>query len=310
MLHLLFVAFLLSKEGSRDFYEILGVPHDSSSRSIEHSYRSLSKKYHPDKNKANPLAADKFNDINDAYSVLRDPNKRRVYDIWGEAGVRVFEAPHGDDVQSFSPSASDDEIARQVRSKSPPVLLTYPVELADFFYGRTFPLFVTRRTMCRCPEAGFACARCRGRPTTSENVTLSLVVEKGADDGTLVVFEGAGDVSEMSAPGDIVVRLVSKKNPTFYRDGDDLHTQIVITLREALLGFKKTIKGIDGDDVMVQSKAVMGSDDIIRIPSKGMPKYLYPGEFGDLIVHTKVLWPKVIDHGNREKLVSILSQEN
>ena len=69
-----------------------------------------------------------------------------------------------------------------------------------------------------------------------------MVVEKGTQEGTVVLFEGAGDVSEINSPGDVEAVIVSRKDPVYRREGNDLHMDLKITLRESLLGFKKTIE--------------------------------------------------------------------
>jgi DnaJ family protein B protein 11 len=268
----------------------------------------LSRRYHPDKNKGDPEAADKYANINDAYGVLRDANKRRVYDLWGEAGIRVYEAPKHDlDRPAGAPQPTEDDISAQVRVKGRPIRLTFPVDLIDFHRGGSYALDVTRRTMCRCPESGFFCEKCRGRPTIQENVTLKLVVEKGSDEGTVVLFENAGDVSELNAPGDIEVVLVSRKHPIFRRNGSDLHMNVTISLREALLGFIREVKHIDGSRLVVDSKAMIGCQQTIVIPGRGLAKYLFPGEFGDVVVHPTLLWPKALDPEKRARLVKALT---
>jgi DnaJ family protein B protein 11 len=294
----------------RDFYEILGLRHDCTDREIEKVFMRLSRKYHPDKNKGDPQAADKYADINDAYGVLRDPNKRRVYDLWGEDGVRLYEAPKLDQNRPIgAPQFPEDSISAQVRVKGRTLRVTFPVDLIDFHRGGSYELAVTRRTMCRCPDIGFTCEKCRGRPTVQENVSLKLVVEKGSDEGTVVVFPNAGDVSEQNAPGDIEVVLVSRKHPVFRRSGSDLHMNVSISLREALLGFTREVEHIDGSKLVVESKALIQCQQTIVIKGRGLAKYLFPGEFGDVVVHPALLWPKALDPEKRAKLVKALTPE-
>ncbi len=79
--------------GRKDFYEILGVDEKASREEIKKAYRKLAKKYHPDSNKGNPQAAERFKEVSEAYSVLSDPEKRKQYDetkAWGEGGFRDF----------------------------------------------------------------------------------------------------------------------------------------------------------------------------------------------------------------------------
>jgi DnaJ family protein B protein 11 len=160
--------------------------------------------------------------------------------------------------------------------------------------------------MCRCPTNGFFCPKCRARATIRENATLPIVVEKGCEDGTIMTFRNAGDTSEANAPSDIEVQLVTKPHPTYRRAGSDLHVDIPITFKEALLGFKRTLKNVDGTEVIVESLDPIGSDRTIRIQGKGLPLYLYPGDYGESVVHTIVKPPQVLTPRDREVLANAL----
>jgi DnaJ-class molecular chaperone len=96
--------------------------------------------------------------------------------------------------------------------------------------------------MCRCPFAGFHCPKCRNRATIRENATLSLIIEKGSDDGTVHVFKNAGDAGEANSPSSIEVEGITRPHPYFARRGSELHVNIYITPKEALIGFRRTIK--------------------------------------------------------------------
>jgi DnaJ family protein B protein 11 len=301
---------LITSDGARDFYHVLGLQNDCTDREIEVAYQRLSRKWHPDKNKGNAEAADKFTDINDAYATLRDLQKRRIFDLYGESGVHLYESPQNDKSAIFGIAHSDDpnQISARVRKKGATYRILFPVEMTDFLNSSQYDLLVTRTAMCRCPHRGFACTKCRGKPTIRENVTLSLIIEKGIDDRTIVLFKNAGDTSEANAPGDIEVEIVSRPHPIYQRVGSDLHTNMTITFKEALLGFKKTLPHIDGSEVIVDLSNPINADRTIRIPGKGLPLYLYPGEFGDIVVHADIKWPKSLPQEQRDKIARILQR--
>ncbi|KAH0785198.1 DnaJ domain containing protein [Histomonas meleagridis] len=296
MFWFIFSISILNSGTSRDFYEALGLKHDCTDREIEKSYMRLSRKYHPDKNKGDSKAINKYNDINDAYSTLRDANKRRIYDLWGEQGVLVYETQGKDSLEKNN----EDELTSQVTRKGKTIRVIYYADLLDFHEGKTHEISITRSTMCRCPESGYFCEKCRGKPTTQENVTLVLTIEKGTEEGTVVTFSNSGDTSESNAPGDIEVALFSRKHPVFRRDGSNLHMNINITLKEMLIGFKRKVTGIDGDEIEIKSEMMNGDEIVIK--EKGMSKYMFPGERGDLIVHVVVMWPKNLADEDRKKL--------
>jgi DnaJ-class molecular chaperone len=160
--------------------------------------------------------------------------------------------------------------------------------------------------MCRCPTAGPFCPKCRGRPTIRENVSLSFFVEKGADDGAVIVFHNAGDSSELSAPGDVEVEIVSRPHERFERKGSDLHTNVEVTLKEALTGFQRTIVGIDGGPFVVETNGVIDGG-VIRVKGKGLPLHLSPGYFGDVVVHPIIKWPQELSEEAAESIAGALS---
>jgi len=90
-----------------DYYRLLGVDREAGSEEIKRAYRRLARQYHPDVNGNDPEAAERFKEISKAYSVLSDPEKRRRYEAYGEAGVEGFAAPAGDPFAGFGASFDD-----------------------------------------------------------------------------------------------------------------------------------------------------------------------------------------------------------
>lgn len=305
---LLFSLNFIRGDGNRDFYNILGLKHDCTDREIDRAIQKLSRKYHPDKNKGNQQAAEIFANINDAYAALRDPQKRRIYDLYGEAGLHLYEAPKNDmsEMLGLTHSESQDNNAAIVRKRGQNFRILFPVDLVDFYTSNHYKILSTRRNMCRCPQAGYFCPKCHGKPTLRENVTLSLFIEKGAEEGTVTVFKNAGDITEKNGPSDIEVEIFSRPDPIFKRVGSDLHVNIELNLKEALLGFKRNFKFIDGSDLVIESATPLGCGKSLILKNKGLPKYLYPDEFGDLIVHTTIKWPKSLTQEQRETVAKAL----
>ena len=87
-----------------EYYELLNIPRDANDDQIKKSYRKLAMKYHPDKNPDNPEAEEKFKKINEAYTCLSDPEKRKDYDRFGKQGPRIVETPH----YQFNPNNTHD----------------------------------------------------------------------------------------------------------------------------------------------------------------------------------------------------------
>ena len=286
---------------NRDYYSFLNVTHDASDRDIDRSFQKLSRKFHPDKNKGDEEAARKFADINEAYGCLRDSAKRRIYDLWGEQGMKAYQAP----LAKISPG--ENSLWSQVHRKGKTLHINFPVPLTDFYFGNYYHFDVFHRVMCHCPNAGFYCDKCRGRPTKLDNTTLTFAVEKGSSEKTTVLFKNVGDTSEIEAPGDLELIITSNPHPIFQRDGDNLHTTINITLKEAFLGFQRTLKHLNNKIIDIKGEINQGRKELI-IKGKGMPKYMFPDEYGDLIVHPHILWPKNLSSEKIKELTSLLSQ--
>jgi DnaJ-class molecular chaperone len=296
---------LIQSDSNRDFYASLGLPHDCQDRDIEVAFQKLSRKYHPDKNKEIPTAADRFTDINDAYATLKDPQKRRVYDLYGEGGVHVYESPRNELGEMFGFTTAEFETVARVRRKGRTYRIPFPVDLRDFYFSKVYNLTITRRTMCRCRTAGFFCEKCRGRPTVRENFSLSFFVEKGAEDGAVVLFENVGDCSELNGPGDVEIEIVAREHPTFVRVGSDLWATVELSLKEALLGFERRIVGLDRSVLVVRSEGtIVGGN--VTMKGKGLPLYLSPGEFGDVVVRPVIRWPEDLSEEDRVVIAGVL----
>jgi DnaJ-class molecular chaperone len=111
----------------------------------------------------------------------------------------------------------------------------------------------------------------------------------------------------MNSPGDVEVVLVSRKHPVFRRVGSDLHTNVTITLRESLLGFTREIESFDGSKLVIKNDLVTREGKPLVIKGRGIAKYLSPGENGDVVVYSEILWPKNLTETERNHLVDALS---
>ncbi len=174
----------------KDYYEILGVPRNATQEEIKRAYRRLARKYHPDINKS-PEAQEKFKEINEAYQVLSDPQKRKLYDMYGHAGVEGgFEAQQtqreyvrnvGDLFEEFEKIFEDfgfdfgfgrrrrkREERRVVKGED--IYKTVNITLEEAFKGTTVEVEYERLVLCKScngsgysKEGGGVCPTCGGR---------------------------------------------------------------------------------------------------------------------------------------------------
>lgn len=165
-----------------------------------------------------------------------------------------------------------------------------------------------------CPHCGGKgkqvknkCPACKGNKVLRGDAVLELEVERGMKDGHQVVFEMEADQSPDLIPGDVILVIKSKNNEIFSRkDDNDLTTTVTMSLREALLGFERTITHMDGHLVDVGREGVTQFGTVVKIAGEGMPKHNTPSEKGDLYVTYEFVLPKKITADMQEVLEEIL----
>ncbi|CDH60313.1 heat shock protein family protein [Lichtheimia corymbifera JMRC:FSU:9682] len=148
------------------------------------------------------------------------------------------------------------------------------------------------------------CNACGGKKVLRGNEQYTIVIEKGMRDGQTTVLEQEADEYPDAIPGDMVFIVTTDPHPVFERQGDNLYTKQHITLIEALTGFEKTIKQLDGSDIKLERSGVTQYGFVQTIKGAGMPHYDNPSEHGDLFVEYQVVFPTHID----EDVVKLLKQ--
>jgi len=150
-----------------DYYEILGIGQEANEGDIKRAFRKLSLKYHPDKNPGNEEAQHKFTEINKAYEILSDPDKRQIYDVHGEEGLEMANRPQHSggifDLFGFGQQAPG-------RRRGPDYRMDFEVSLEELYNGATKSIRIARRVLCKaCKGTGAKggettkCPVCDGR---------------------------------------------------------------------------------------------------------------------------------------------------
>jgi curved DNA-binding protein len=298
---------------AEDFYGVLGVQRNAEPDAIKKAYRKLAKNLHPDKNPGNEQAETRFKAVNRAFDVLSDPAKRKLYDEFGEEGLREgFDAERVRAYQQWSSrqrgaaGAGGDPFAQGVRLED---LFGgaaggggQPGGIGDMF-GDLFGRTQRRRGPMKGPDfesevtIDFASA-VRGttvelRPRGSHGTPVQVRIPAGADEGSRVRIAGQGGPSpNAGAAGDLILEIHVEAHPYFRREGDDLHIALPITVAEAYQGAKVRVPTVEGSvQLKVPSKSQSGS--VVRLRGKGVAK---KGKTpGDLYVHFQVQVPTVDD---------------
>ena len=280
----------------RNYYEILGVTEKSSSEDIKRAYRSLARKYHPDRNPGNKLAEEKFKDINQAYEVLSDATKRAQYKqfskaSWGKKGSKSSNTPYNPFDDFFNGSSP-----RRTPNTDRP--RTTRVENNDYRPGTTKRPRVVSRPQGRDIEAKLTLPLSKAYQGGRERIRLedgrSLEVDMppGMFNGQKIRLKGQG-----LDGGDLYLKITVARHPFFEIQGTDIFCRVPISPIEAVLGGAIEVPTIDGLVKMTLPPGVR-SGQRLRLANKGYPDRV--GDRGDQLVEIQIVTPKQISEPERE----------
>ena len=299
----------------KDYYKILGVARDASAGDIKGAYRKLAMQYHPDRNPGDKQAEERFKEMNEAYQVLSDPQKRSRYN---QLGASYSQWQQQGTPGNFNWGQWTGQGQQQGGGYQ-------QVDINDLFGDSTFSDFF-RSIFGGMAEGQTVRGRSRGRtPAMQEpqRVTISLKeaytgttrtlqvgkrrmevkLPAGASSGTKIRVAGAGPQGADGNPSDLYLALDVAVDPTFERDGNDLHTQATIDVFKAILGGEAEVATLTGKVVMTIPLGTQ-PEQVFRLAGRGMPQLKSPGVKGDLYVLVKVQIPKELN--TRQK--SLLEQ--
>ncbi len=295
----------------RDYYKTLGVPRDASAADIKNAYRKLAMQYHPDRNPGDKAAEEKFKEINEAYQVLSDPTKRERYDQVGDSYSQWQQngAPGGG--FDWSQYTSQQGGGRAVDLDD----LFGEGGFSDFFSalfggGMNAGQGTRSRTGSR-----------RATTTYQQQVTISLPeayagttrtlqigerrvevkIPAGARTGTRIRVPASATKGAQGPGGDIMLVIDVAEDPTFEREGDDLHTQVQIDMFKAVLGGETEVRTMTGN-VKLKIPPGTQSDQVFRVSGRGMPLLKDSGSKGDLYIRVKVQIPRQLSDQQKKLL--------
>jgi curved DNA-binding protein len=307
---------------ANDPYATLGVKRDASAEDIQKAYRKLARKYHPDMNPDDATAKNKFQEVQSAFEVLSDPEKRQRFDQFGTADDVMNRRPGGQPKWTYSTGPQ-----------------TYPFDLNDLFGGggpghgeaesaggfadlfKQFRRGAGSQHRAAQPTRGadlkseltvpFATAVLGGEAAISirradGNVeTIKLKIPAGIDDGKKIRLRGQGQPGEDGAPaGDILVTIHVSPHPHFRRIGDRLEIRVPVTLAEAALGAKIDVPTPQGT-ISLSVPPGTSSGKRLRIKGHGIrPKNAPPG---DLFAEIQIVLPGNLSDEEKRQLSAVSS---
>ncbi|MEQ8169030.1 MAG: J domain-containing protein [Candidatus Eremiobacterota bacterium] len=334
----------------KDYYKILSVDKKSDIKTIKNAYRKLARKYHPDVNPNDPHAEERFKEINEAYEVLSDPEKRKKYDLLGNNWNKVYTGPGGfsgtgfpgfeninfdfqdlGDLGGFSDffktffggqrGAAPGASAWQ-RNTVPPKRgrdLTYPIEitLEEAYKGVERSLQVQIQDICpHCRGEGLSgrhsCSNCQGSGRIYKQRKISVKIPPGVKDSSKVRMAGQGETGTGGgSPGDLYLEIKLAIHKFFEVKGDDLYCEIPISVTEAILGAEIQVPTINGSSVLMKIPPETQNGRNFRLSGLGMHP-LKGGLPGHQYVKVKVVLPQNLSKREKEifQELATLRQDN
>lgn len=269
----------------KNYYEDLGVSKDASKEEIKKAYKKLARKFHPDLNPNNKVAEEQFKKVSEAYEVLSDDEKRKLYDRGDEQsffhereqsaqqhGPFYYEFHQGDDGSRYQDIFENlfgggfrRERSKAQDQKGRDITYSMDIDFKDSILGaqKTF--------------------------TTPQGKKIQVKIPAGIKSGQKLRFKGLGDQAHGSGIiGDMFIQVHVRNSNQFKRIGDDLEVELPLVFSKAIVGGMQKVKTLDGQ-VEISIPSGVSSGTKIRIKGKGVQKEKHPG---DLYAVVKVVIPK------------------
>jgi DnaJ-class molecular chaperone len=276
---------------SADPYDILGVKKDASQEEIQKAYRGRAKKLHPDLNPGNKEAEEQFKALSAAYDLLSDPDKRARFDR-GEIDASGGERPR----QRFYRDFADADASNPYTSGAGFADFAGTDDiLSEIFGGGGANLRMRGRDVHYRLELDFldAVNGAKRQMTLPDGSMLDVTIPPGTRDGQILRLRGKGGPGLGGGPpGDALIEVEVRPHRTFVRKGDDIHVELPISLREAVLGTKLKVPTPTGS-VTMTVPAWTNTGTTLRLKGKGVPRP--DGGRGDEYVALKIVLPQQPD---------------
>nr|CAH8848934.1 unnamed protein product [Trichobilharzia regenti] len=281
----------------KDYYSILGVSKTASQSEIKKAYYQLAKKYHPDVNKNDKTAAQKFQEVSEAYEVLGDENKRSQYDRFGSSSTQNNFGGGQSQGFEFHSNINPEELFRRIFRDSDFAFKEWSSSdrgFAESIFGseatKEIPVNLTFEQAAR---------------GVNKEVSVNMCIHSaGVEDGQVIRVSVGKDGSHTQ---EIFLQIRVEKSRQFRREGADIHSDIVVSLAQAALGGKMRVQGIY-ESILVNIPAGSCSNDRIRLPGKGISRINGYG-YGDHYVHIHIKPPKRLSELQRALLLAYAETE-
>jgi molecular chaperone DnaJ len=306
---------------SKDYYQILGVNRNASEKEIKQAYRRLARKYHPDLNPNDKSAETRFKEINAAYQVLSDAEKRKKYDQFGDqweyaeqfaksggqervrwdfgkGGTTFKYGDLNDFGDIFSSLFGDSGIGVRTRRgprRGQDIESPIEVTLEEAYHGSTRVVQLQTEEPCTaCGGTGSVgnrvCTICNGAGGKVTPRRLEVKIPAGVRDGSRIRIAGKGSPGRAEGnKGDLYLVVKVLPHKVFERKGDDLYTEVSVPLSTAILGGEVRLPTLNGN-VSLEIPPETQNSKVFRLVGKGMPR-LGNSDYGSMFARVRVILP-------------------
>lgn len=289
---------------TKDYYETLGVSRSADEKAIKQAFRKMAKKYHPDANRDDPNAEMRFKEVNEAYEVLSDKDKRSMYDRFGTVNPQQQapwgQNPAGGSNGQYSYNGTNVDFGdlgdifgslfgRRGDRAAAPSNMGSPFGNTRTARGQD----IEQKVSITLQEAYSGATRL----ITKGDRTVRVNIPAGAKTGTKVRLAGEGEAG--TQPGDLYLVLEVEPDSRFERDGDNLTTDVKVDMFTALLGGDAEVPTL-GRPIKLKIPAGTQSGRKFRLSGKGMPVLNQSDRYGDLFARILVTVPEKLTPEQRE----------
>ncbi|OGP57799.1 MAG: integrase [Deltaproteobacteria bacterium RBG_13_52_11b] len=299
---------------AKDYYETLGVGKNAGGEEIKKAYRKLAMKYHPDRNPNKKEAEERFKELNEAYAVLSDKEKRKQYDAFGAEGFRqrftqedIFKGFDFDEILSGLFGGRGRRETRFGRGGG---------EFGDFFGGGAYQESsrmpqkgqdILYELTISLEEAAFGGEKRMSFRKNGKAEEVSVKIPRGIPSGKKLRLGGKGGEGRNGGPpGDLYLQVNIREHPFLVREGDDLVVEKEINFSEAVLGTTVEVPTLEGTK-KVKVPAGTQNNTKLRLKGLGIPHFQGDGR-GNQYVKVVVKVPKKLTEKSR-RLIEELAEE-
>jgi len=295
---------------SKDLYKTLGVSRTASDKDIKQAYRKLARQYHPDVNPGNKSAEEKFKEINNAYEVLSDPEKRKKYDQFGDKWQYADQFAGGGAQGNPFGGASGFRSAGGNNSSYQYVDMSDLGDLGDLFKGFTGGFGgrgrTTRPRQGRDIDTSTEISLEEAYSGTTRLIQdtsghrIEVKIPAGVKNGQRIKVSGKGEPGMANGPsGDLYLAVSILEHPVFHLNGNDINVDVPVSLTDAILGGEASVPTPKGKNLALKIPAETQNGKVFRLAGQGMPE-VGKDTRGDLFAKVKVILPENLSEPEKE----------